>query len=176
MHEHQQYAAGLEIQGMLDWCLTKSVLLDDKGKLKIAHTDNGDPVPDNYYFAAAFLDTVGFFDRKKRFWTKEPPSDDERAHARKIHAAMIRNLRRCFNPHLPETRDALGRLGKGPKAGLEPGRRAPLRTAGVPSAIAGAGRRRSSTLLEGTPRSDSLSAPEPGSSGGLAAVTDRPAD
>jgi hypothetical protein len=29
--------------------------------------DKGDPIPESYYFAAAFLDTIGFFDSSKKF-------------------------------------------------------------------------------------------------------------
>jgi hypothetical protein len=29
----------------------------------------GESLPESYYFTVAFLDTVGFFDPAKRFWT-----------------------------------------------------------------------------------------------------------
>jgi hypothetical protein len=43
---------------MLDWCLEYSVR--DTGE--IINPDKGDMVMDSYYFAAAFLDTIGYFD------------------------------------------------------------------------------------------------------------------
>ena len=34
-------------------------------------TAAAEPLGDMYYFAAAFLDTIGYFDKRKRFWTDE---------------------------------------------------------------------------------------------------------
>jgi len=49
----------------------KSILPDGT----VLPTGSGDSVPDNYYFAAAFLDTIGYFDAGKRFWTDKPLPD-----------------------------------------------------------------------------------------------------
>jgi hypothetical protein len=65
MRTDQRQAASAEIAAMLDWCLTKSILPDGT----VQPTESGDSVPDNYYFAAAFLETIGYFDAGKRFWT-----------------------------------------------------------------------------------------------------------
>ena len=110
MDADQRRAASLDIGGMLDWCLTQSLTLDDNGKATIQHTDNGNSLPDNYYFAAAFLDTIGFFDDSKRFWT-----DRDFPQAPTLRQAMVARLS-TFNQNLPETIDALARLGAHPKA------------------------------------------------------------
>ena len=57
------------------------------------------------YFAAAFLDTIGFFDRRKRFWTDRPFPG-----AGSIRTGMIRELGR-LNPNLTMVSDTLERLG-----------------------------------------------------------------
>jgi len=48
---------------------------------------------DSYYFAAAFLDTIGYFDTSKRFWADKGqlPADTE-----PLRKAMIAQLKR-FN-------------------------------------------------------------------------------
>jgi hypothetical protein len=86
---------------MLDWCLKNSV--DKNGKLM--NPDQGDPIPDSYYFAAAFLDTIGFFERSKQFWTAKTLPD-----ATAIKSGMITQLK-TFNPYYTVVDDALARLG-----------------------------------------------------------------
>ncbi len=68
-------------------------------------------IPDSYYFAAAFLHTVGYFDKTKRFWADNGmlPADTE-----PLRKAMIAQLKR-FNPDLTVVDDALERLGAGPR-------------------------------------------------------------
>ena len=65
MSAAQRSEASSAIDEMLGWCLKNSVTED--GKLR--NPDKGDMACDSYYFAAAFLDTIGYFDRQKRFWT-----------------------------------------------------------------------------------------------------------
>ena len=64
MRSDQRRQASQEVAKMLDWCLEYSVR--DTGE--IINPDKGDMVMDSYYFAAAFLDTIGYFDASKRFW------------------------------------------------------------------------------------------------------------
>ncbi|HYM74103.1 MAG TPA: hypothetical protein VET89_14065 [Stellaceae bacterium] len=64
-----------------------------------------DPIPDSFYFAAAFLDMVGFFDTTKRFWTGDPQPDPTA-----IRTGMIAQLKN-FNPSYTDVDDALLRLG-----------------------------------------------------------------
>ena len=67
MREDQREAARAEIRRMLDWSLAHSIGADGE----IAPTAAAEPLGDMYYFAAAFLDTIGYFDKRKRFWTDE---------------------------------------------------------------------------------------------------------
>jgi hypothetical protein len=65
MRPDQRDRAGRELARMLDWCLESAIAPD--GTLLARAV--GESLPDSYYFAIAFLDTVGFFDPAKRFWT-----------------------------------------------------------------------------------------------------------
>jgi len=101
MEPRQRKIAAAAVEEMLDWCLKNSV--DKNGKLM--NPDQGDPIPDSYYFAAAFLDTIGFFERRKQFWTAKPM-----AGATAIKSGMIAQLKK-FNPYYTVVDDALARLG-----------------------------------------------------------------
>jgi hypothetical protein len=67
MEPFQRITAAQAVDEMLDWCLNHSVSATGE----IADPDKGDPIPNSYYFAAAFLDTIGFFDPRKKFWTRK---------------------------------------------------------------------------------------------------------
>lgn len=97
----QRRRGRMAVAEMLDWCLYNSVA--PNGELR--HPDKGDMVPDSYYFAAAFLDTVGYFDRSKRFWT-----DRELGDPNPIRDGMIAALGR-FNQDLTVIDDTRERLG-----------------------------------------------------------------
>jgi hypothetical protein len=103
----QRHKATLEIAKMVDWCLEYSVR--DTGE--IINPDKGDMVTDSYYFAAAFLDTVGYFDKGKRFWADKGALPDDPEPLRK---AIIAQLNR-FSPDLTVVDDTLERLGAGPR-------------------------------------------------------------
>jgi hypothetical protein len=79
MREDQRVAARVEIRRMLDWALTDSIGSDGE----IAPTAAAEPLGDMYYFASAFLDTVGYFDKRKRFWT-----DEDFPQAARLRAAL----------------------------------------------------------------------------------------
>ena len=64
----------------------------------------GESLPDSYYFAIAFLDTVGFFDPAKRFWT-----DREFPQATALRAGLERQVRQ-LHPNDPMVPMALARL------------------------------------------------------------------
>ena len=100
MNPDQRRIARTSIDEMLAWCLAESVAPDGT----IRNPDKGDMIPDSYYFAAAFLDTIGYFDRQKRFWT-----DKEFPDAEPLRTAMVGQLRR-FNPQLTVVSDTLERL------------------------------------------------------------------
>jgi hypothetical protein len=105
MTADQRRAASVEVSKMLDWCLADSVAPDGS----VRNPDKGDMVMDSYYFAAAFLDTIGFFDRGKRFWTDTDYRFDD---AEQIRMAMIGQMSR-FNQKLTVVEDTLSRLTGG---------------------------------------------------------------
>jgi hypothetical protein len=107
MRPDQRRQASQETAKMLDWCLHNSV----RETGEIINPDKGDMIPDSYYFAAAFLDTVGYFDKTKRFWADKGilPADTE-----PLRKAMIAQLKR-FNLDLTVVDDTLERLGAGPR-------------------------------------------------------------
>jgi hypothetical protein len=104
MSPNQRQQASGAVARMLDWCLANSIR--DTGE--IPTPDKGDMAPDSYYWAAAFFDTIGYFNQRKRFWTSGPlPGNPER-----IRDGMIKQLRR-FNSDLTMVDDTLERLGAG---------------------------------------------------------------
>jgi hypothetical protein len=106
MNADQRIEAAAAIEEMFCWCLKESVSEDGE----VITPDYGDPIPDSYYFAAAFLDTIGFFDPRKKFWTKKKLPDST---ARR--AGMIKRLKR-FNSYYLVIEDVLERLGKRPRS------------------------------------------------------------
>jgi hypothetical protein len=54
-----------ELGRLVDWCLTTAIAADGEVVARAA----GESLPESYYFTIAFLDTVGYFDPTKRFWT-----------------------------------------------------------------------------------------------------------
>ena len=101
MLPRQRVRASELIGAMFDWCVSRSVAPDGT----VIDPDTGDMVPDAYYFCAAFLDTVGYFDRTKRFWTDRDLGD-----ARRVRRGMADQLAK-FNPRLSVVADARERLG-----------------------------------------------------------------
>jgi hypothetical protein len=65
MSANQRRVAVQEIARLLNWCLTSAIAPDGK----IGARAIGESLPEAYYFTIAFLDTVGYFDPAKRFWT-----------------------------------------------------------------------------------------------------------
>ncbi|HEY1260267.1 MAG TPA: hypothetical protein VGF34_13550 [Stellaceae bacterium] len=64
----QRRRAQHELAHLTDWCLTNAIAADGTIALRAA----SESLPESYYFTIAFLDTVGFFDPAKRFWTDRP--------------------------------------------------------------------------------------------------------
>ena len=64
----------------------------------------GESLPDSYYFAIAFLDTVGFFDPGKRFWTDRSFPQAEALRTR------LEDRVRALHPNDPMVPLALARL------------------------------------------------------------------
>jgi hypothetical protein len=101
MEPRQRAAASAAVGELLDWCLGGSVKPDGD----LIAPDASDPIPDSFYYAASFLDTIGFFDESKRFWTRDALPDPA-----PIKTGMIGLLKK-FNPYYTEIDDALTRLG-----------------------------------------------------------------
>ncbi len=105
MSAGQKTTARREMRRMLDWCLAHA--LNANGV--VVDPDTGDTVPEHYYFAAAFLCTIGYLDGDDRLGIGGGFSDGP-----PLRARMIRQLAR-FSQDMPGTLDALARLGVGPK-------------------------------------------------------------
>jgi hypothetical protein len=101
MGPDQRRRAETELMRMLDWCLTAAIAPDGR----ILARAIGESLPESYYFTTAFLDTTGYFDPARRFWTKRDFPEAQ--------ALQVRLKRRLSV--LPEadpmTRMALMRLG-----------------------------------------------------------------
>lgn len=65
MRPDQRRRATVEIERLLSWCLEDAIAADGAVVARAV----GESLPESYYFAVAFLETVGFFDQAKRFWT-----------------------------------------------------------------------------------------------------------
>ena len=67
-----------ELKKMLRWCVTQSLQRD--GSFIKTEFEN-DSVEEYTYFGASFLSRVGYFDKRKRFWTDEefPDADNHKA-------------------------------------------------------------------------------------------------
>ncbi|MBV9053905.1 MAG: hypothetical protein JO196_16010 [Hyphomicrobiales bacterium] len=100
MREDQRAAARIEIRRMLDWALGHSIGRDGE----IAPTAAAEPLGDMYYFAAAFLDTIGYFDKRKRFWT-----DEDFPQAEPLRMVLEAKVR-LMAPDAPFTGASLARL------------------------------------------------------------------
>lgn len=98
----QRERAQGEIARLLAWCLETAIAADGVVAARAA----GESLPESYYFAVAFLDTVGFFDPAKRFWTDRRFS--EATELRMRLERQIRSLPRAD----PMARMALDRLGR----------------------------------------------------------------
>jgi hypothetical protein len=65
MRADQHQRAQQELARMLDWCTASAVAPDGR----ILARAIGESLPEGHYFTIAFLDTVGYFDPAKRFWS-----------------------------------------------------------------------------------------------------------
>ena len=78
MRPDQRRRAEEELTLLLDWCLAAAITPAGE----IVARAIGESWPESYYFTVAFLDTVGYFDQTKRFWTQlgfpEAPAVRER--------------------------------------------------------------------------------------------------
>ena len=100
MRPDQRRRAAVEIERLLSWCLGDAIAADGAVVARAV----GESLPESYYFTVAFLETVGFFDQAKRFWT-----DREFPDAAGLRALLERQIVR-LPPGDPMARMALDRL------------------------------------------------------------------
>jgi hypothetical protein len=103
--KNQRRVAVQEITRLLDWCLTSAITPDGK----ICARAIGETLPEAYYFTISFLDTVGYFDPAKRFWT-----DRLFPESRAIRALLQDHLA-ALHQGDPMTRMAQNRLRRSPQ-------------------------------------------------------------
>ena len=65
MPAEQRVRAAQEIRRVADWCLQTAIAPDGT----VVPRAVGESLPNSYYFTLAFLDVIGYFDPKGRFWT-----------------------------------------------------------------------------------------------------------
>jgi hypothetical protein len=65
MSPQQRCRAQAELSRLVAWCRQAAIASDGT----VVARAQGESLPESYYFTVAFLDTVGFFDARKRFWT-----------------------------------------------------------------------------------------------------------
>jgi hypothetical protein len=71
MREDQRRRAAAELDRLLDWCLATAIAPDGS----VAARAKSESLAEGYYFTIAFLETVGYFDPAKRFWTDRAFTD-----------------------------------------------------------------------------------------------------
>ncbi len=96
----QRCRARREIERLLSWCLERAIAADGTVVMRAV----GELIPEGYYFAVAFLDTVGYFAPAKRFWT-----DRDFPEAAAVKERLERQILRLHQDD-PMTRMALDRL------------------------------------------------------------------
>jgi hypothetical protein len=83
----QRQRARAELDRLLRWCLATAIAPDGT----VVARAKSESLSESYYFTIGFLDTVGYFDPAKRFWTDrafpEAPALRERLerHVRRLH-------------------------------------------------------------------------------------------
>jgi hypothetical protein len=78
MREDQRRRAGAELNRLVDWCLQTAIAPDGR----VMARAKGESLAEGYYFAIAFLDTVGCFEPAQRFWTDRTFPDEPALRAR----------------------------------------------------------------------------------------------
>lgn len=96
----QKQRACEEIDRLLRWCFDYAIARDGTVTARAL----GESTPEAYYFTIAFLETVGFFDPAKRFWTNR-----EFPQAPALRARLGARLGE-LNPNHPMVPMALARL------------------------------------------------------------------
>jgi hypothetical protein len=100
MHADQRRRARVELDRLLDWCLTTAISPDGR----VMARAKSEALAESYYFTIAFLDTVGYFDPAKRLWTERVFPD-----APALRAGLERHLL-ALHQRDPMVQMALARL------------------------------------------------------------------
>ncbi len=100
MRPQQRRRAAVEIERLLSWCLEQAIATDGA----VVARAIGESLPESYYFTVAFLETVGFFNPAKRFWT-----DRAFSQAPLLRTLLERQILRLHQEN-PMARMALERL------------------------------------------------------------------
>jgi hypothetical protein len=90
----QRQRAATEIDEMLHWTLTSSLQRDGSFKTVPSFFSS---IGADFYFGVSFLQTIGFWDRKDRFWTERDfpeapghlPSDQSSAEGNGAQIARV---------------------------------------------------------------------------------------
>jgi len=101
MREDQRRRGRTELDRLVDWCLATAIAADGS----VVARAQSESLTEGYYFTIAFLDTVGYFDSAKRFWTNRAFPE-----APALRAWLEPHVRR-LHPNDPMARMALERLG-----------------------------------------------------------------
>ena len=96
----QRQRARAELDRLLGWCLANAIAPDGT----VVARARSESLPESYYFTIAFLDTVGYFDPAKRFWTGRAFAE-----APALRVRLERHVRRLHHGD-PMVRMALDRL------------------------------------------------------------------
>ena len=100
MRQDQQQHVRAELDRLLGWCLATAIASDGT----VVARAKSESLSEGYYFTIAFLDTVGYFDPAKRFWTER-----EFPEAPALRSRLERHVRRLHRAD-PMARMALERL------------------------------------------------------------------
>jgi hypothetical protein len=100
MRTEQRQRARLELDRLLEWCLTTAISPDGTVRARA----KSETLAESYYFTIAFLDTVGYFDPAKRFWAERAFPEASALRARIERHVLVLHRRD------PMVRMALARL------------------------------------------------------------------
>lgn len=76
MSEAERRTARTRLESMLEWSLANTLGADGT---YVADSTFSDSLADEYYFGVSFLDVVGYWQPKRRFWTDAPTDEDAAA-------------------------------------------------------------------------------------------------
>jgi len=100
LREDQRQRVRAELDRLLGWCLATAIASNGT----VVARAKSESLSESYYFTIAFLDTVGYFDSAKRFWT-----DRTFAEAPALRSGLETHIRRLHYAD-PMARMALERL------------------------------------------------------------------